>query len=301
MNDENDIELIKKCGIPTKEEFFKRQMDQVKKENNSSWSENFTEELLKKLAFPQFHRVDENPIYIQEIKRRNRKNQLTAMLTPDFVAGAEPIEANDPEDFYIDVNEITEGVWGNFNEEKNKFPQGNPIKKMYQELNDKNFTSDSPYRLLINESQPDLIHSLYKQILSKSKKYSSKRNGSNRFGLISVLAKDGFHIAQVQYQKLIISIFEDMLESFFSKNSTPEVCEELRTIKLNFLNPGHKTGFISITCPFEGDWCFWMIAGTSAYEGDYLFLVNSTVLNSLPVDNPVAIWVKKVAKITTVI
>lgn len=297
----NDIELGKNCEVPTKEEFFKCKMNQVKKENNSSWSENFTEELLKKLEFPEFHRVDENPIYKLEIKRRNKKNLLEAMLTPDFVTGTEPIKANDPEDFYIDVNEITEGVWGNFNDEKNKFPQGNPIKKMYEELNNKNFTSDNPYRLLINESQPELIHSLYKQMISKSKKYSSKRNGSNRFGLISVLAKENFHIAQIQYQKLIISIFEDMFEPFFSKNSTSDTCEQLRTIKLNFLNPGHKTGFIPITCPFEGNWCFWMIVGTSTYEGDCLFLVNSTVLNSLPVDHPVAIWVKKVAKITTII
>lgn len=290
MNDENkknDIEFLKNCGISTKEEFFKRQMNQIKIENNSGWSENYTEELLKELAFPPFHRVDGNPIY----KRRN------AMLTPDFVAGIEPIKANNPEDFYIDVNEITEGVWGNFNDENNKFSHGNPIKKMYQELNDNNFTSDNPYRLLINESQPDLIHSLYKQINSKSEKYSSKRNGSDRFGLISVLAKNKFHIAQMQYLKLIISIFEDLLEPFFLKNSTIEGCEELRTIKLDFLNPGHKTGFIPICCPFEGNWCFWMIVGTLSYSGDYLFLVNTRVLNSLPVDNPVAIWIKKVAKI----
>lgn len=291
MNDKNkksDVEFLKNCGIPTKEEFFKRQMSQIKVENNSTWSENFTEELLKRLLFPAFHRVDGNPIY------KGRK----AMLTPDFVVGIEPIKVNNPEDFYIDVNEITEGVWGNFNDENNKFPHGNPIKKMYQELNDNNFTSDNPYRLLINESQPDLVHSLYKQINSKSEKYSSKRNGSDRFGLISVLAKNKFHIAQIQYLKLIISIFEDLLEPFFLKNSTIDTYEELRTIKLNFLNPG-KTGFIPICCPFEGNWCFWMIVGTLSYEGDYLFLVNSKVLNNLPVDNPVAIWVKKVAKIAT--
>lgn len=302
MNDEDkksDIEFLKNCGIPTKEEFFKRQMSQVKIENNSDWSENFTEELLKKLSFPDFHRVDGNSIYLPEIKRRNKKNHLSAMLTPDFVVGIEPIKANNPEDFYIDVNEITEGVWGNFNDENNKFPQGNPIKKMYRELNDNNFTSDNPYRLLINELEPDLIYGLYKQINSKSEKYSSKRNGSDRFGLISILAKNKFHIAQIQYLKLINSIFEDLLEPFFFKNSTIESCEELRAIKLNFLNPGYKTGFIPICCPFEGNWCFWMIVGTLSYEGDYLFLVNSKVLNNLPVDNPVAIWVKKLAKIPT--
>lgn len=292
MDDENkksDIEFLKNCGIPTKEEFFKRQMGQVKIENNSDWSEKFTEQLLKELSFPAFHKVDGNPIY----KPRN------AMLTPDFVAGIEPIKANNPEDFYIDVNEITEGVWGNFNDENNKFSHGNSIKEMYRELNDNNFTSDNPYRLLINESQPELIYSLYKQINSKSEKYSSKRNGSDRFGLISVLAKNKFHIAQMQYLKLIISIFEDLLEPFFLKNSTIEACKELRSIKLDFLNPGHKTGFIPICCPFEGNWCFWMIVGTLSYEGNYLFLVNSRVLNNLPIDNPVAIWIKKIAKIHT--
>lgn len=287
--------------IPTKKEFFHHQMNQIKKENNSSWSENFTEELLKKLEFPEFHRVDENPIYIPEIKRRSKKNNLAPMLTPDFVLGNEKIEANNPKDFYIDVNEITEGVWGNFNDKKNKFPNGNPIKKMYQELDNKNFTSENPYRFLINESQQDLVHSLYRQIISKSKKYSSKREGSKKFGLVSVLAHDGFHIAQIQYLKLIISIFEDMLEPFFIKNSAPEVSEQLRTIKLNILNPSHKTGFIPITCPFEGDWCFWLIAGTSVYEGDCLFLVNSTVLNNLPVNDPITSWIKKVAKISNTI
>ncbi|HCH69416.1 MAG TPA: hypothetical protein DE042_02765 [Colwellia sp.] len=211
----SDLELAIECGVPTKEEFLQSQMSQEKKENNSGWSEDYTESLLKSLDFPSFHRIDDNPIYDVEIKRRNRKKHLSPMLTPDFVAGEQPVEANSPEDFYIDVNEITEGVWGNFNNERNKFPNGNPIKQMYQELNDNEYTSDKPYRLMINEGQADLVQSLYTQIKSKSEKYSTKRNGSKRFGLVSVLAKDGFHIAQIHYQKLLISIFDDMLIPFF--------------------------------------------------------------------------------------
>lgn len=300
MNDnkkKNEIEFLKECGIPTKEEFFQRQMSQQKQENNSGKSENFAEKLLKQIAFPEFHHVDGNTIYANEIKRRNKSRTLPKMLTPDFVVGSEPIEANNPTDFYIDVNEITEGVWGNFNDDSNKFPDGNSIKKMYQELNEKSYTSEKPYRFLLNESRPDLVHGLYKQLISKSQKYSSKRNGSTRFGLISVLAKDGFHIAQIQYLKLIISIFENMLDPYFFKNSELDICAQLRAIKLSFLNPGEKTGFVPIICPFEGDWCFWIIAGTSVFEGDVLCLVNSTVLNSLANDDPVANWIKQVSNI----
>lgn len=300
MNDEkkkSDVELLKEHGIPTKEEFFKRQMSQGKRENNSTWSENFAEKLLQQLVFPEFHRVDGNPIYADEIKQRNKSKTLANMLTPDFVVKSEPIEANDPKDFYIDVNEITEGIWGNFDDDSNKFSNGNPIKKMYQELHEKDFTSEKPYRLLLNESHSDLVYSLYKQLISKSHKYSSKRDGSTRFGLVSVLAKDGFHIAQVQYLKLIISIFEDILDSYFFKNSQFDICEQLREIKLSFLNTGEKTGFVPIICPFDGDWCFWIIAGTSVFEGDVLCLVNSTVLNNLASNDPVACWIKKVTNI----
>ncbi|PML82018.1 hypothetical protein [Enterovibrio norvegicus] len=300
-NKKSDLELAIECGVPTKEEFFARQMAQSKTENNSGWSENYTEELLKELEFPEFHRVDDNPIYKSEIKRRNRKKHLAPMLTPDFVVGIGPIDANDPKDFYIDVNEITEGVWGNFNDAKNKFPDGNPVKKMYQDLNDKSFTSEQPYQLLLNELQPELAQSLYKQIVSKSEKYSYKRNGSNRFGLVSVLAKDGFKIAQIQYLKLIISIFEDLLDPFFLAKSAHSVCDQLRTIKLNFINPGHKSGFVPIVCPFEGDWCFWIVSGTSVYEGDNLCLINSRALQGLPADHPVANWLKRVGKISTAI
>lgn len=292
----SDLELAIECGVPTKEEFFQRLMSQEKKENNSGWSEGYTENLLINLDFPSFHRIDGNPVYDAEIKRRNKKKHLAQMLTPDFVVGQQPVEANDPDDFYIDVNEITEGVWGNFNDEKNKFPAGNPIKKMYQELNDNQYTSDKPYRLLINEGQADLVQSMYTQIKSKSDKYSKKRDGSKKFGLVSVLAKDEFHIAQIHYQKLLISIFDDMLIPFFKGQSVDSVCEQLRNIKLTFLNPGQKAGFVPIVAPFEGDWCFWIIAGTTAYEGDCLCLVNSNVLSTLPQNDPVAVWIKNIAK-----
>lgn len=92
-------------------------MSQGKRENNSTWSENFAEKLLQQLVFPEFHRVDGNPIYVDEIKQRNKSKTLANMLTPDFVVKSEPIEANDPKDFYIDVNEITEGIWGNFDDD----------------------------------------------------------------------------------------------------------------------------------------------------------------------------------------
>jgi hypothetical protein len=293
----SDLELAIECGVPTKEEFFQSQMSQGKKENNSGWSEDYTESLLKNLDFPSFHRIDDNPIYDAEIKQRNRKKQLAPMLTPDFVVGEQPVEANSPKDFYIDVNEITEGVWGNFNDEKNKFPNGNPIKQMYQELNDNKYTSDKPYRLMLNEGQADIVQSLYTQIKSKSEKYSKKRNDSKRFGLVSVLAKDGFHIAQIHYQKLLISIFDDMLIPFFKGQSTESACEQLRDIKLTLLNPGKKAGFVPIVSPFDGNWCFWIIAGTTAYEGDCLCLINSNVLSTLPQDDPVVAWINKMAKI----
>lgn len=292
----SNLELAIECGIPTKEQFFQRLMTQEKKENNSSWSEDYTENLLKSLGFPNFHRIDGNPLYAAEIKRRNKKKHLAPMLTPDFVVGHKSVAANDPEDFYIDVNEITEGVWGNFNDEKNKFPCGNPVKKMYQELRDNQYTSDKPYRLLINEEQADLIQSLYKQIKSKSERYSTKRGGSQKFGLVSVLAKDGFHIAQLQYLKLLTSIFDDMLIPFFQAQSVNSACDLLRNIKLSFLHPGKKAGFIPIVAPFEGDWCFWIIAGTTVYEEDVLCLVNSDVLSTLPPDDPVTTWIKKIAK-----
>lgn len=292
--DKKLVELAKAAGVPTKDEYFARRLSLRKTENNNSWSESIAESYLKKINFPPFHRVDDNPDYKKEIKRRNRSKTLSNMLTPDFVLGELIVESNDPLDFYIDVNEITEGVWGNFNDASNKFTNGNPVKKMLESMRDSDsYTSDKPYILPVTELDPSLVAGLYKQIKSKSDKYSSKRNGSSRFGLVSVLSQDNFDLSMLQYQKLLISVFDDMIMPFFRVHFSGENIQRVIKLRHEVISISCQKGFVPILAPFEGPWCFWMILGTGPFNGECLCLINSSTIYALGEEHQVLLWLRK--------
>jgi hypothetical protein len=288
---------MKGLNVPTKEEWFQSKLDAPKLENNSEFSESIAKQFLIDTDFPDFHNIDENPIYNKERKRLQRSKTLQDMLTPDFVVGKGPVEANNPDDFYVDVNEITEGIWGNFNDNNPKFKSGNPVKKMLEATRDatpETYTSEAPYRMMINEYDPSLIQKLFLTIKSKAAKYSIKRNNSEKFGLISVLAEERHDIAMIQYTKLLISIFDDMLMPYLPSDSK----EQVRKLKLEVLNPACQKGIVPIQAPFEGPWCFWAILGTGSYKGECLVLINNLVLDKLEINDPVSIWLRSLVSMT---
>jgi len=274
------------------QQFFKDKLSQKKVENDSDNSEKFAEQFLNSTGFPEFHRVDGNHAYDELIRRSNKSKRIKGMLTPDFVAGNSLIEPNNPYDFYIDINELTEGVWGNFQNDS-KFPLGNPMKDMYEELSKgdlSRFTSDKPYRLLAQGLGLHELQSLYANIKKKSNKYSSKRNDSSRFGLISVMSERNPDQSMYHFTQLIWSIYEDL---FDQKNQPQEIQEKFFREKSKLTLPNSKEFSAKYTLNFEGNWTFWIILGRSMYEGKRLILINNIGVNKLHHSNPIARWIQE--------
>ncbi|EPM4853215.1 hypothetical protein ACTIRA_003764 [Vibrio parahaemolyticus] len=267
-----------------------------KRENDNEWSENFALDFLKQLGCPKLQEIQGNPNYKKLIRSRQRSKKLADMVTPEFVVGEHFIEPNDPNDLYVDVHEITEGLWGNFDDAKNKFENGNPYKKMIEAVlnQPEQYTSDNPYTMVMNESESKILESLYRNIKQKANKYSSKRGKSMNFGLVSVLSNQNQHLSMIPYQKLILSIFNDMLIPAIAHD--PACVEHTKNVRDNLYFISRKAGFVPIVMPFEGDWLFWMIVGSGEYEGDCLCLINSETLNQLNSNTVGYDWIHHLAK-----
>lgn len=284
------IAKLRSYGLLTREEAYEKRMSPIKTENNSDWSEGYAKTRLELWGFPELQTVDRNPRYKDQIKLHAKRKSLPHMLTPDFVVGTHKITANDPNDFYLDAHEITEGLWGNFNDNKNKFPDGNPIKAMYEEMNNTSYTSEKPYRLILNELNTDLRNSLYKSVIDKTSKYSAKRGGNtSKFGMISVMSNKNTSIAMVVYTKLILSIFDDMLIPF-AKSELPSILPTLSSMKQDLVIPTGVGELKSLCMPFDGKWTFWLLIGYGPFKNKDLLIVNSTGLSALDNSCEVKKW-----------
>ncbi|EHK9078670.1 hypothetical protein ACTSFT_004596 [Vibrio parahaemolyticus] len=297
----NFLERLKKkrwsyyrsLGIPTQEEAFTKMLAPIKTQNNTDWSEAYAAKVLIEIGCPNLQQVDGNPAYDDLIKSHQRRKTLKPMLTPDFVIGNHTISANDPKDFYVDIHEVTEGLWGNFDDNKNKFQSGNPIKAMYEAVqsNPKLYTSENPYRMLTSETNPMLIASLYENIKKKSEKYSTKRGGNvTTFGMVSVMSNQNPQITMVVFQKLLISIFDDMIIPFVQKKHSKEVMEHLLALKRNTCLISGNPELVVLSFPFEGDWTFWFLVGSGPYERHNLLLINQNGLERLDKSSDVYAW-----------
>jgi hypothetical protein len=283
-------------GIPTQEEWSNEILTPIKTEKNEAWSEGYAEKILKEIDFPELQKVDGNLAYNKLIKKRQRSKSLPDMITPDFVVGDHFIEPNDPVDFYVDIHEVTEGLWGNFNDDKNKFPHGNPIKAMYEAVisNPEKYTSDNPYFLPLTETDCNLTAKLYENIKNKAKGYCNRRDGqTSRFGMVSVMSNKNHHITMVAYQKLILSVFDEMIIPFIMANHTYKEIELIRQIKHKAVSISSKPEIITLAFPFEGNWTFWLIVGTGTFEGHLLLLINQNGMNKLDLKSDVYKWLMK--------
>ncbi len=267
-----------------------------KRENDNDWSENYALDFLKQLGCPELQEIQGNLKYKKLIRSRQRSKKLQDMVTPEFVVGNHFIEPNDPHDLYVDVHEITEGLWGNFDDAKNKFESGNPYKKMVEAMLNQpsQYTSEQPYTMVMNESEGKILESLYKNIKQKANKYSSKRGKSMNFGLVSVLSNLNQNVSMIPYQKLILSIFNDMIIPSIAHDIA--CVQHARNVRDNLVLISRKAGFVPIVLPFEGDWLFWMIVGSGVYEGDCLCLINITALNQLQNDTVGYDWIHALAR-----
>ncbi|WP_075988950.1 hypothetical protein [Vibrio fluvialis] len=284
-------------GVLTQEEAFAKMLSPQKTQNNTDWSEAYAAQALIKIGCPNLQQVDGNPVYNELIRLHQRRKSLKPMLTPDFVFGCHTIEANDPNDFYVDVHEVTEGLWGNFDDQNNKFRSGNPIKAMYEAIQSapERYTSDRPYRMIVTETNPKLIGSLYENIKKKSEKYCTKRGGDTAaFGMVSVMSNNNPQITMIVFQKLLISIFDDMIVPFVQKNYPKEVQEHLLTLKRNICLVSGNPELSVMAFPFEGNWTFWFLVGYGPYEGHNLLLVNQNGLARLDKSTDVYIWLEHI-------
>ncbi|WP_052131690.1 hypothetical protein [Vibrio coralliilyticus] len=94
----------------TEKEAYARMLE-GKRSKASDWAEDYTEAFLSAIDCPIIHKVDGNPDY---------ERLEPGLLTPDFVIFSNKLGENDPNVFYVDVQEVTGGPW----DLKSK---GNPI------------------------------------------------------------------------------------------------------------------------------------------------------------------------------
>lgn len=205
--------------------------------------------------------VDGNPLY----KKRARD-----LCTPDFVIGQDSIGENNPNDFYVDVQEVTGGPWDIKKRKSPLFNKENPVRVASEKLRDLEFGYKNRQRILINENNPELLKAIFKPIHRKSHKYGQRKRQSSKFGLISVQSPIYELDRQVHFNKLRWSVFESIIQLGI-KEKDLHVIVDLR----NKILTGEKKGLIPITASFKSDtWCFWAILGVNECAGQCIFLIN---------------------------
>jgi len=249
--------MYKGIEVPTKEEFYKRWFE-GERTMASDKAEKYAEAFLKSLGVEDIHKSD-----VEKYKKRKD------WLTPDFVIFKEELKKNDPEDFYVDVQEVTGGPF-DLKKEKmfGKYP--NTIREKAMNSHDV---------IMITEDSKEILDAIYKPFHKKRKKYGNSKRKSPKFGLISV---QGFE-HNPAYLKHFLTLVDNnirAIENLFLYAKNDKAVEQLKNLKLEILK-GEK-GLITIVVPCEGeDWIFWCLLGNIAYEGFGLMIINANSLQKI--------------------
>jgi len=255
--------------VQTKEEFLKEKLE-GKRTKNSDWAEYYAQAFLKSIKCPLIHKVDGNPKY---------KQWPDGLLTPDFIIFGDELHENDPDDFYVDVQEVTGGPWDIKSKGNKIIGETNPARSSY--TNSKQSSSENPHSLMINENDPVIIEAIFKPLNKKRKKYGSTKRISSKFGLISVQGYKNDIDYILHFSKLIWHTFEVIIDSLKQNRASNKEIESVMDLRLDIISH-KKKGLITIYFPYQSkDWCFWALLGSVSFEGLCVFIINSTVLDSI--------------------
>ncbi|AQM66653.1 hypothetical protein Vca1114GL_00130 [Vibrio campbellii] len=252
----------------TEEEFFARHLD-GKRNKSSDWAEEYTEAFLAAIDCPIIHKVDGNPAY---------EKLEPGLLTPDFVIFSEKLGENDPDVFYVDVQEVTGGPWDLKGKGNPIVGTPNPLREgMLKTKEDRNHVQ----RVMINEDNPKVLKAIFNPLKEKSKKYGTKKRQSSKFGLVSVQGGIQDIAYETHFQKLLWHSMEVVINFMKSNGYTINDIHKFMDLRLEIM--GHKQeGVVPLFLPFPDEkWCFWAILGSKSYQGLCLLIVNTVALDEL--------------------
>jgi len=272
--------------IPTKEEYYKK-LFEGERGINTKWSEDYAKAFLQSIGSPIVHTVDGNPKYQKRAK---------GLCTPDFIIGKNSIGDNDPDDFYIDIQEVTGGPWDIKKKKSPLFKHGNPARIAEENLRDSEVGYENAQRVAINEFSPEILKAIFKPINKKSHKYGQRKRKSSKFGLISVQSPTHGLDRKLHYSKLIWSVFESIIIELRQLGVNQKELSLINNLRNQVLS-GQKDGLIPISLPFKNNtWCFWALLGVNYYYGQCIFLVNQSALKRYEDDTDEVIsWVNKLS------
>ncbi|MBE8558823.1 MULTISPECIES: hypothetical protein [Vibrio] len=253
--------------LPTEEEHYAKLLDGAR-EKSSRWAENYAEAFLKSVGCPIIHKVDENPKY---------ENIAPGILTPDFIIFSDTLRGNHPDDFYVDVQEVTGGPWDLKGEGNHLIGKPNPMRENTLKVKENNKLVQ---RYIVNESNPDVLKAIFMPLKKKSKKYGAKKRKSSKFGLISVQGNFQDIAHELHFSKLLWHTMENVIDFMKVSSYSNDEIHKFMDLRLDIMNH-KKEGVIPLFLPFDECWCFWALLGSKSYNGLCLLVVNTTALEKL--------------------
>lgn len=251
---------MKKIITLSKEDYWNKFL-LGKRFKTTGLSEIFAECLLKALGCPFVHKVDGNPIY---------KKMPTGVFTPDFlISGNSTEKQNRPYDFYVDVQEITEGSWDIRRKEVNG--RKNFVREAAEKLSKSPPGYENRIILPFNEYDEKLINQVLNPLRKKSEKYASKeRKESNKFGLVSVQS----HIDRVDVNFHFGQLTWIAFHHLFLKNPADLIKTDPNFIYQRWMKEDTNFVLPIRVCLKKKKWVFWIIAGYGQNYGKCLIFIN---------------------------
>ena len=273
MTDNDYLKWLQEGGIhiPTQQE-VEQELYGTEPPKRTEESEELGRRMLESLGMHPIVEVDSDPDLRAE-------REAAELFTPDFVIGRDGISAgDDPMDFYVDVQEITAGVWNTSRERSPFFPSGsNPVKESDRRVLDGRATSDDPARVLINEFDPKIVRALQSPFTRKSKKYAEGREGSSLFGLIQAYLPSRRTDSRIHFTKLRWLMVYGFLDQYVQRGYAGDSLDELRKSagEATFGRAWRNDGVRVLAAPFgEAPFCFHAVTDGR----DHLLLINIDAL-----------------------
>jgi len=257
-----------------------------KRQKNTERTEDYAKLFLEKIGVPLVHKVDRNPAY---------KAREKGLFTPDYVIWQDHIGDNDPNDFYVDVQEITGGPFDATISHISELNHYNPVRDAIEKIRELPAVYANRQTILINEYNPEILKAIFQPILKKSEKYGNGKRASSRFGLISVQSPGNEMASMVHFKKIVYTILTNLVE-FLQGRAPEKAVKSVYETKIRILED-RQNGLIPFLLPFNSDcWCFWAIIRPILPQ-QCLFLVNSTGLERAKQqkEDQATQWLEKIA------